>query len=469
MRIHLISSLTLLAGLAPGVGANQDAPPEPALRVDQATPATPEVADSSNPVEAGLARAKKEKKYLLVAVLNRDDPDSERFEKEMLRAPSVVSWMEHKGNLITLYADDEVGRDFLGARKIETIPAVVIMSSDGRELGRQSGETSPSRFLVRINGSVRGRSVRGAAGVRAWSGEDVVVSTVERAATLTAVGKHAEALKEYDWCFGHKATNSPLFPVTHLPKLVDGFVALAGVYQPARDELEDKIAKAEADTLGTSRPHVRAYYFLKYVYTAQDREERLILHYDQLQRRYPNGNAPLSFARLIYEPLLRARRYEALQETVSDPESVDVFLDESRQIRRGAAEVRRLLSNRYEILLGLEQARDAKDVEIKLLGYDTSGATYLALAEAGLRSGHSTDEHIGLARRADDLFSRNNSQAIVAVAKLLAARTPRDPQVIGMLRAAMSRLTSEEDRVVLQTGIADIQHNRIPLRAGDGK
>lgn len=457
MRICLLPLVLSTMGLPAAPAARRDAPPA------AVSPSEP------NAFDQALARAKQEKKYLFVIVLSREDETSRRFDEATLKAPEVVAWMQHKAVLLRLYDDEPIGRNFATTHGMDTLPTLVILASDGRELGRQVGFASASRFLIKVRGAIGSRSIRGKPGIHGWSGEDVVVGTMKRAAKLTAEGKYADALEEYQWCFEHRATRSPVFPVTHLPDLVDGFVALAKVYEPAGKELERKLAKAAADSLKSERPNVQAYYFLKYAYVAQGREDELVRHYDRLRKRYGNGSAPASFARLIYEPLLHARRYEALRETVADPESVDMFLDEARQSHRSSVEVRRLLANRYEILLGLGETRDAKEVERKVLAYDQSAGSYLDLASAALRSGRSTDEHILLARKAHDLFGRKNHHATVVLARLLAARRPRDAEALRMLRDALEHVDSEADRREMEQCIEDIRFNRVPLRSGAGQ
>ncbi len=410
-----------------------------------------------DPFSDALARAKAERKYLFVAVYADGNPDCAKFDQTVLGNDRVQRWMEHRAVLLKIDLNHPSAERFAAEHRIEKTPTLLILASDGRELGRQIGLTPPGRFLIKVNGSIQSKAIHGEPGIRSWAGQDVVLNIMQRAATLTAQQQYQQALREYVWCLNRRATHSPIFPVVHLNDLVTGVVELAKVYEPAKTELDLRIGEAEVGSLRARRPDVYAFYFIKYYYLAMNDEDRLVQHYDRLRRRWPDSSNPDMFARLIYGPLLHGRRYEDLQVTVDEPADVDLFLDESASLRRDRGEVRSLLAGRYEILLGLDRTAEAKEVARKLLAFDDSAQTYLELAEAALRSGRASDEHLMQAQRAHHLTHGRNARAVMVLARILAQRTPGDSQAVALLQAAMKDLTAKPDQQALAECLREIQ------------
>lgn len=416
-----------------------------------------------NPFDQALSRAKTERKYLVVVVLDKDCPDCDRLAAETLKDADVAKWLEQRAVVLQLSRAESVGENFATSHAVNDFPAVLVFAGDGLELGRQAGYFTPSRFLIKMNAVIESDAIRGEGGLRNWAGEDVVLGAIDRAASLTAEGKHEEALKEYVWCFEHRAAHSPLFVAMNLHRLVAGLADLAQKHGPAKQELLDRLAAAEQETLTKERADTFGLYLIKHGYLALGDEAKIVSHYDRMKARFPKGAGAPAFARLIFEPLLHARRYEDLRPAVDAPEHVDVYLDESRKLRRPPEEVRRLLGTRYEVLLGLGDHEEAETVASKLMGYDQNSPKSLtALAAAAMRSGRAGDPHVAMARKAYLATDGKDLLTVQTLAMLLGQRNPRDDEAQNLLVNAIKAATNEPERKVLGDCLRDIQAGRIP-------
>jgi len=359
--------------------------------------------------------------------------------------------------LLELNIDDPGVTQFVGQQQIDTLPVVLVLSNDGRELGRQAGLTDARRVVTRINAATQSDAIRTKAGVSSWAGEDVILRVANRARELTAKGRHDEALREFTWCINHRATHSPLFPVNHLEELIEGVAELANLYDPAMKMFRLWLSQAERKSLQSPRPQVYSLYLVKFGHLAMGREDRVVGHYDRLLKRWPNGTHSELFSRIIYGALLNSRRYEAISHTVADPAEVGQLLEDSRRSHRDISEVRHVVAGHYEVLLGLGRSRDAEVLVEKVLKYDGSSETYLALAAAALRSGRATDVNISQARKAYRLTKLKRREAIIVLASLLAQRRAYDAEAIQLLKAAQAELTGNDDQAALAECLRAIQ------------
>ncbi len=419
----------------------------------------------ADPVADALDRASKDRNYLWV-VVNGDQAkdDCKHFDQHTLNAPELQAWMAHRVTLCKLDTSTPAGQQFAAKHGVEKVPTVVVMSSGGLVLGKHVGDAPPKRLLRVINATIQSDAIRGDRGMHSWAGEDVVLSISDHAQALFAQGKHEAAFQEYAWCLDHRATHGPLFPIAHLEELVGRVVALAEVYEPAMADVLLRLSSAEFDSLKNSRPNVYALYLIKYGYLALDREDKLITHYDRLKRRHPGSNAAPAFAKLIYRPLLRVRRYEELKHTVTEADEVGLYLIGARTNKVAKSETRKILAGRYEILLGIGKIKQAKDLAQQMLMYDRCAETNLELASAAYRSTRSTDENIQQVRSAYNDTGGENLQVVLVYAKLLAQRTQRDPEALQVLRYAIQRFEAGADKKTLRKCLAEIQAGKIPPR-----
>ena len=411
-----------------------------------------------------LGRAKDEARYLLVVVVNKDDATAASKVGRILSDRNVVEWLEHRAILLELNVGDPGVKQFVDQQQIDTLPAILVLSNNGRELGRQTSPTDAARFVTRINAATQSNAIRTKAGVSSWAGEDVIMRLVHRGRALTAEGQHDEALREFTWCLNHRATHSPLFPATHLEELVEGAVELASQYDPAMKMFRLRLSQAERKSLQSARPHVYSLYLVKFGHLAMGREDKVVGHYDRLLKRWPADTHAELFARIIYGELLSARRYKAIAHTVADPAEIDQLLLESRRNHRDISEAQHVVAGHYEVLLGLGRSRDAEVLVEKMVKYDSSAGTYLALAAAALRSGRATDVNISQARKAYRLTKLKRREAVIVLASLLAQRRAYDAEAIQLLKAAQAELTAKDDQAALSECLRAIQLDEISPR-----
>ncbi|MCH7527392.1 MAG: thioredoxin family protein [Planctomycetes bacterium] len=408
-------------------------------------------------VDQALAKAKSLRKYLIIAVYDDDCEECDQYEANTFVDPKVTEWLEQHAELLRLRLSEPVGRNFAEAHAIGGFPTVLFLSDDGRELGRRFGYLNPMRFLAKANRVFQFSKSMRSRGSTTWRGEDQILATMAHAATLTAEGKHEQAFEQYLWCIEHRASHSPVFQVKHLGKLIDGFAELAKAYQPAEKELEAWLSRARRSTLGRDARDTYSFYAIRHICRVLGREEEILAHYDRLKKKWGQTTAVDSFAVLLYDPLLKARRYDELVYSVDTPEHVNVFLEQARKGRYDREYVRKNLTERYEVLMGVGQFPDARDVATKLERFDPSARTYFLLAKAGLRSKRPNDDNIVQARKAVEKTKLKDAEAVILFAKLLTAKRLKYPEAINTLRNALQAAESQDDRAALQACLDDVK------------
>lgn len=417
-------------------------------------------AATGNPYDDALARAKQEGKYFVVVVYDGDCPDCTRFD-ETLRNAEVQDWLSRRGVLLRLSGAESTGKNFIEARNISRFPTVVVMTSEPRELGRHRGYMEPERFVEALDSVSQSTQVRGGRGLQPWGGHDVVMSTIERANELTERGEFDKSLEELIWCFEHRASRSPVFAAQGLPKLLGALATLGKSHPPAQRALQSRVAAAKQETARTPHPSTYALYTVKYGQLALNDEEGLVAHYDRMKRAQPKGTGASDFAKLIYGPLLNARRYEDLRYSVSNPNETTLFFKQARRSGMDKNEIRSLMASRYEVLLGLEMKSEAALLAEKLLRVDRSRKSHAALAEAALRSGNPTDADITNARKVYMASDGRNARDVIVLAKLLAIKTPKSSEAIQVVRTGLNVVKSAEDRKALSACLREINSGKV--------
>lgn len=413
-----------------------------------------------DPYDDAVARAKEEGRYLVIVVHDDDCPDCKRLD-ETLQDAGVQQWIRRRGLLLRLSAAEPAGKKFSAAHEITTFPTVVLMTSEPRELGRQRGYTEPKGFLGALNRFAQGGQVRGTGGLKPWAGHDVVMSTIERAVALTTEGEFDKSLEELMWCFEHRASRSPVFAAQGLPKLLSALAKLGEQHPPARQALQNIMTAAKQETLRSRRPSTYALYTIKHGYLTRNDEKGLVAHYDHMKRAQPKGMGASDLARIIYGPLLNARRYEALRYSVNNPNETAMFFDQARRTGRDRNEVRFLMVSRYEVLLALGMESEATILAERLLRRNKSKKTHAALSEAALLSGHPTNADVTRARKVYMATDGGNARNAIVLAKLLAMKKPRSPEAIRIVRTGLNVAKSAEDRRALTTCLEEINSGKV--------
>lgn len=451
----MYKSLTVLLVLQlfmlPSASVAQESPPGPST--DEQT-SKPEIAGQADPFTDGLARAKRDGKYLWVVLYNNDCPDCTRLEQTVLKAPKVAEWAERYAVVVKLNGSESTGRNFAETHRIDTFPTVLFMTGDGRELGRQIGYITQPRFRIKLDAVINDKAIRGESLMDPWAGENVVLAAMAEAEVLTAEGKFDQALARYVWCFEHRVIHSPIFTIKKLPSLIDGLAKLGEHHPPAKKELTDRVAVAEHNTLGRQQFDAFSLYMIKLGNLALQREDRIVAHYEVLKSSFPDGAVVEVFGRLIYEQLLKAGRYRDLRYSVADTEELDHFFAD-REL--GKDEARQILSARYQVHLGLGEEAKASNVANRLLFFDNSAETYRQLALAGLRSGRANSEIIKYARKWHRMVGGKNVEAVTTLARLLDRNRPQDPATVQLLSKALSRAESQDDKEAIEECLREIR------------
>lgn len=417
-------------------------------------------------LEQALEMAKSKRAYVVAAFYDKDCKGCQRFDQETFTDDRVVDWIDKRAVLIRLNLSDDSGKAAAERYDIKTAPTIQVMSSDGRVLGRQPEFIPALRFLLRLESAINSNNIRPQKGVLdAWAGQDVVLAAVDRAKALSKAGKFKEAHTEINWVTDHSVGKSPLFQLKHLADLLSVYGTIAKQYAPAMDELKLRLLTAERAVIRS--PYSKAYemYFVRDGYRAIDQPEKILSVYDKVKRITPEGVNVVAFRQLIYEELLGAHRYEELEYTVVDGADVDLFLDEARKTQRDPAGVRRTLSARYEVLLGLARFDDAKVVADKLLTYADSPATYVSLAKAAYQSGRSTHHDVNRTQLAYETTQGQNVDVAVALAYLLASRSSSPDKAIKVINDTKSKIESETAIAKLDKCLADIKSGDIRMAA----
>lgn len=421
---------------------------------DKAEPPKP------NPYRQALSRAATEHTYLLLAIFGDDCEGCRVYETTVFKDAGVAEWIAKRAVLVTVLADDLAGHLPDEIRKVEGPPTILILSSDGRELGRQVGVATPARFLAKLRATIQSDRIIGGELYKPWAGQDVVLEAIRRAGRLTAGGDFEESLSDYVWCLDHRVTHSPLFPSQHLPGLIEGLARLAGQHEPARMELLNRIEAASNSVLTSVRADTYSLYVVKHGNAALDREDETVNLFRKLKERRAGDLVIDLFVKLNFEALFNAGMYEDLRYAVDDPEHVDIYLNEVRNTQRPLHEARKLLAARYEILLALGKTSQARDVAFKLVSFDSSPKAELALAEAALRSGKPGPENVRHARTAYIRLRSGAPHNAIVLAKLLAWVEPDSQESYRLLSAARRRAKTPEQEGLIDKAIADVQDIR---------
>ncbi len=391
-----------------------------------------------NEYEDAIVLATQQHKYLLVAVYEKGCPDCLKLDTDVFKDPEFVKWAADKANILRLYREDPIGRNFSIAHAIEQIPTVLIMANDGRELGREVGFQKAHRFLRRINIAIQSRKIA-TKGDAVWAGQDVVLSIMRKAGRLASEGQHEAAFEEYLWCINHRATHAPMFSATYLQDLIDGIAALGEEYAPATEELRKRYDEARRVTLQEKYADIYALYMLRYGAEALGEPEALVPHYDRMKGYWPDSVQVSLLSRLIFEPLLKARRYAEIAYSVERPEDVDLYLEESRSMKRDLTEMCKVLGSRYEVLLGLGRDREARELAAKFSRHYNDVKVYTALATASLHSGQAIRDNVLYARKAFVLQKGRDADATILLALMLTKLDPNDEEAPRILKSAMRR------------------------------
>jgi tetratricopeptide (TPR) repeat protein len=420
------------------------------VKSEESRPAAPEAYTKA------LGRAAEERKYLFVLFVKDDCPECDRFEEYTFESPAHEDWWNWYAVGVKLNMSDPAVAELAEKMSVETIPTMVFLTNKGNVLGRAVGTDGYMRFALHRKAAIQGKQITSDVVFAPWEGEDVVVAAMKRADRKFLSGDLDAAYRLYSWALDHNVARSASFNGQYLERLITQMVRLGKYYPPALEKIERAIAEAEKNLLGCRSMKAFDLNVIKFGYSALGREEEIVAFYDKLKATLPNSAQLAAFAQIIYEPLLNARRYKDLRYSVSDPEELSHFMFEVGRGVHKPPEVRKLLSCRYEVLLGLGEDERAAEVAKELLRFDDSPASYLALAQAGYRTGRHLRETVQYARRANILYAGKNPRAVMTLARVLAESEKTRDEAIALLRRTIKMSNSERVKEELDACLGEV-------------
>jgi thiol:disulfide interchange protein len=139
MRRILPLIAVLLMGFAPAPD------PRPAKK-DSAATDKPVKGFHKFDYEKALARAKKDKKVVMIAFYADWCGPCKRLDAETFSQEKVQHILENKTIAIKINID--TGRELTAKFKVEVIPCLVFIDGDGKDVGRLVGYRTPESFLT---------------------------------------------------------------------------------------------------------------------------------------------------------------------------------------------------------------------------------------------------------------------------------------------------------------------------------
>ncbi len=421
-----------------------------AVGTDESKPAAPAAYTEA------LAQAAEEHKYLFVLFVKDDCPECDRFDEYTLESSRHEDWWNWYAVGVKLNTSDPAVAELARRMNVETIPAMVFLTNEGKVLGRAVGTDGYKRFALHRDAAIYGKGISSGAAFAPWDGEDVVLEAMKRADRKFLSGDFEAAHRLYSWALDHRVARSASFNSQYLEGLIKQVVRFGRYHPPALEKVERVIAEAEQDLLARRSMSAFDLNVIKFGYTALDREDQIVAFYDKLKAALPDSAQLATFAQIIYEPLLNARRYKELRYSVADPEELSQFMFQVGRGLHKPPEVRKLLSCRYEVLLGLGEDERAGNVAKELLRFDDSPASYLALAQAGYRTGRQLRETVQYARRANMLYAGKNPRAVMTLARVLAQSEKTRDEAIALLRRTIKMTDSERAREELDALLGEV-------------
>ena len=313
-----------------------------------------------------------------------------------------TTWKDKKVRLwlaktaVCLKIDAEKQTALASRYKIDAYPTILFIKPNGVEIDRLVGYRDAKTFLGEVKQSLSGKdSIARAKDKLSSAGSDNPMVRMEYADALAAKGKNAEALKEYLWCLDEGGKNNPSFFGVRLSFLLSDILRLGVKYPLAIDALKHRrdIARTALEK-GNSNPNI-ALDFATYNENLGDTDQNLT-YYDMLNTRDPKLAAPLFC--MVASQLVEKKRYadmvaggkgtfgninmeigsyKDMAETHQIDKSALTFLKQNFVKKYGEY---------YEALVGTDKSAEADDLRNKLLTFDASAATYIALIQHANRA-----------------------------------------------------------------------------------
>lgn len=426
-------------------------------------------------LEEACKRAAAENKLVVVNFYANWCAPCKHMNETTFADQGVIAWLKEHAVAIMVDVDQE--RKLADDRSVLEMPTLLLVNPAGRELGRISDAVDAKVFLEEASAIRAGKSpLERAADRLAAAGDSDPVARMRYADELVRLGKSAEGLKEYLWCFDEGAKHSPSFDGKRLSYLLTRLLRLGESDPVVLDELRRRrdAARREIESYEPGKQSPSTLNWMKLNRALSDyaalnkalaEEVRTLELYDELRHEDPDCPVVLQLRRELFDSLRRARRYveiadsnEALWGTAERAGRTgqidEIFLNQTPQARQ------KLLLDctvkYYEVLIGIGDIEAAEQLANRALAIDSSAQTYNMLAWYGYLSGKPTEANLAQARKAHELSEGKEAAIIDTLARVLHALDKKD-EACEVLRTSGKNVTSQGDRMALLETMADLE------------
>ncbi len=260
---------------------------------------------STLPIRAATEQAAREQKLLLLDFVAAWCGPCKQLDETTWRDAEVVAWLREHAVAIKIDVDEHP--QLASEHSIHSLPTILLLRPDGSVLDRLVGYRGPAEFLTAVRSAMGGKdSLARAREASEHSGSRDPMQRMQLARELAERGKHAEALREYLWCFDHGADASRAFVGVRLSFLLMEIEQLGQKYAPALQALrERRDAAAAADFQADP---LRSMDLTALNRVLGEREGNLAL-FDRLVQQPDPGPAIRLLADEVRDQLLAQRRY----------------------------------------------------------------------------------------------------------------------------------------------------------------
>jgi len=357
------------------------------------------------------AAAKRDSKVVLIDFYTTWCGPCKRMDKTTWKDKKVIAWMKEKTVALKVDAEEDV--ELAKKYTIEGYPTIVFIKPDGTEIDRLVGGRDADGFLEDANAALSGKDGIARAKEKLKGKENDPSQRMQYGRSLEQKGKYDEALDEYLWCFDHGLENSPAFAGVRLSFLLSNILQLSAKLPRAREELIKRRDKAEATINGKSMSkeeaiRMRSGAMMEFVAinrTFGDDQKTLELYDKLIKQDEIDAVVGRLILREVSQQLVKEKRYADLLKGVGDPKA---FVEQAiaqfdqiqaitkAQVRDHAKEFASIMKRSlmeeytpvYESLVGTGQHKQAEWVSNKLIEFDGSAETYIALMKRAVRAGN---------------------------------------------------------------------------------
>lgn len=227
--------------------------------------------------------------------------------------------------------------------------------------------------------------------------QSYVDSRYKKARELAKAGNHAEALKEFLWCYDEGMPRIPAYAGVRQSFLLSGILKLAEAYPPALTALKDRREKSYQQLVANAGDTEAMGSFSNLNRILKD-SGRTLQFYDQLPSDSPDKQ---TIGRYVYNELAAAQRYQEAVQAKPYRQMLSFFEDiaevpksalsgpDAEKIRAmNRTHTTQLGAGFVEVLAGAGQLEDARDLAEIIRAYDSSPEAKAALTAAATKAGH---------------------------------------------------------------------------------